>query len=122
MTKYTTKDMTFGRGERIRYTFCEKNGKGETIVFDLSHCENHGGPHYIPKMWKRAGLIDRVLQTWIAVDVYVHDSAGNERKDYDPTVASGRRINFVWMIEDTDENREKIIAEIYRRAFEEVRA
>lgn len=122
MTNYTAKDMTCWSGNRIRYTFEEKNRKGETIVFDLSHCENPGGPNSLPKMWKLAGLIDRVLQTWIEVSVYVHDSAGNERKDYDPTVASGRRINFAWMMEDTPENRERMISEIHRRAFDEVRA
>ena len=123
MAKYTTKDMTCGSGNRIRYTFEEKNRKGETIIFDLSHCENHDGPNSLPKMWKRAGLIDRVLQSWIVVDIFVYDSAGKCRRKYEPTVdESGRHINFAWMIEDTPENRERMIAEIHRRAFEEVRA
>lgn len=32
----------------------------------------------------------------------------------------GIKINFDWMLEDTPENRDRILAEICRRAFEEV--
>lgn len=32
----------------------------------------------------------------------------------------GHKINFDWMLEDTPENRARVIAEICRRSFEEV--
>lgn len=118
MKRYTSEDMTHGRGGRIRYTFQAKNRKGEKIIFELSHCTNPGGSYSLPKRWKSAGYIDRVLQSWIGVDIFVYDSAGNCRRAYDPTVdESGRYINFAWMIEDTSENRVRMIAEIARRAF-----
>ena len=120
---YKMEDMTGGSGFRIRYTFEAQTPKGERLVVDLVKCENHGGgDRSLPNLWKKHGYIDRVLNTWIGVDVYVTDKAGNSRRDYDPTVLdnNGHRINFEWVLEDTPENRARIIAEICRRAFEEV--
>ena len=119
---YKMEDMTGGRGGCIRYTFEDQTPKGERLVVDLVNCENPGGARSLPNLWKKHGYIDRVLKTWIGVDVYVTDKAGNCRRDYDPTVwdNNGHQINFDWMLEDTTENRARIIAEICRRAFEEV--
>lgn len=114
-------DMTGGRGFRIRYTFEDKTPKGERLVVDLVKCENPGGARSLPNLWKKHGYIDRILNTWIGVDVYVTDEAGNCRRAYDPTVwdNNGHRINFDWMLEDTPGNRSRIIAEICRRAYAE---
>lgn len=119
---YRMEDLTAWRGFCIRYTFEDKTPKGERLVVDLVKCENPGGARSLPNLWKRHGYIDRVLETWIGVDVYVTDKDGNCRRNYDPTVLNnnGHRINFEWMLEDTPENRARIITEICRRAFEEV--
>lgn len=119
---YKMEDMTGGRGFCIRCTFEDQTPKGERLVVDLVKCENPGDARSLPNLWKKHGYIDGVLNTWIGVDVYVTDKAGNSRRDYDPTVLdnNGHRINFDWMLEDTPENRDRIIAEICRRAFEEV--
>lgn len=119
---YKIEDMTGGRGFCIRYTFEDQTPKGERLIVDLVRCENPGGARSLPNLWKEHGYIDRVLKSWIGIDVYVTDKAGNCRRDYDPMVLdnNGHRINFEWVLEDTPENRDRIIAEICRRAFEEV--
>lgn len=118
---YKMEDMTGGRGFRIRYTFEDQTPKGERLVVDLVRCENPGGSRSIPNFWKAAGLIDRVLDTWIGVDVYVTSEDGTCRGDYNPQESGIElKINFDWMLEDTPENRDRIIAEICRRAFQEV--
>ena len=119
---YKMEDMTGGRGFCIRYTFEDQTPKGERLVVDLVKCENPGGTRSLPKLWKAAGLIDRVLDTWVGVNVYVTSEDGTCRGDYNPQESGiGHKINFDWMLEDTPENRARIIAEICRRAFEEVR-
>lgn len=117
----TVKDMSYGRGLRMRYEFEDKNAKGEEITVELVSCTRDPGDRSLPKLWKAAGLIDRVLDTWVGVNVYVTSEDGTCRGDYNPQESGiGHKINFYWMLEDTPENRDRIIAEICRRAFEEV--
>ena len=118
---YKLEDMTGGRGFCIRYTFEDKTQKGERLVVDLVKCENPGGARSLPNLWPKHGYIDRILNTWVGVDVYVTSEDGTCRGDYNPQESGiGHKINFDWMLEDTPENRARIIAEICRRAFEEV--
>lgn len=119
---YKMEDMTWGNGYRVRYTFKDKTLKGEALTVDLSRCENSGRPNSLPNLWFSHGYIDKILTTWVGVNVFVTDDAGNCRRDYDPTLIfdPAPQINFDWIIEDTPENRSRIIAEICRRAFEEV--
>lgn len=119
---YKMEDMTGGDGYRVRYTFEDKTPRGENIIVDLSRCENSGSVYSLPNLWKKYGYINKVLDTWIGVNVFVTDKAGNCRRDYDPTIIldKGPQINFAWTLEDTPENRDRILAEICRRAFEEV--
>ena len=118
---YEVKDMTYGNGGRMLYTFDGKNKKGEKIAVELVSCTRDPGARSLPKLWKAAGLIDRVLDTWVGVNVYVTSEDGTCRGAYNPQESGiGHKINFDWMLEDTPENRSRIIAEICRRAFEEV--
>nr|DAL10993.1 MAG TPA_asm: hypothetical protein [Bacteriophage sp.] len=118
---YKLEDMTGGRGFRIRYTFEDKTPKGERLVVDLVKCENPGGARSLPNLWEKHGYIDRILNTWVGVNVYVTSEDGTCRGDYNPQESGiGHKINFDWILEDTKENRARIIAEICRRAFEEV--
>lgn len=119
---YTVKDMSCGRGRRMRYKFEDKNAKGEEILVELVSCTRDPGSRSLPILWKKHGLIDRVLDSWLGVSVYVTSEDGTCRGDYNPQESGiGHKINFDWMLEDTPENRTRIIAEICRRAFEEVK-
>ena len=119
---YTVKDISCGREIRMRYEFEDKNAKGEEIVVVLISCTRAPGSRSRPIIWKNHGYIDRVLDSWIGVYVYVTSEDGTCRRDYNPQESGkGNKINFDWMLEDTPENRDRIIAEICRRAFEEVK-
>ena len=119
---YTVKDMSCGRGLRIWYSFEEKNARGEEILAELISCTRDPGPRSLPVLWKKHGYIDRVLDAWVGVNVYVTSEDGNCRGDYNPQDSGfNNKLNFAWVLEDTPENRGRIIAEICRMAFEEVR-
>lgn len=104
---------------RTLYTFKNKNSKGETLVIELSLCKDN--PTYknsLPKLWYKKGYIDRVLETYWNIDTYVTDSEGSCWSLYNPQLKaaeSGKSavINFDWMLEATEENKQKIINEVY---------
>ena len=104
------------------YEFIETNKKGEKIVIEFSLCEDD--PEYknsLPKLWYKNGYIDRVLSTYWAIQTYVTDTEGACWGRYNPHVKrseDGKRsvINFDWMLEATEENKQKVIDEVYRLA------
>ena len=103
------------------YTFTDTNAKGEKICFELSKCENSGGSHALPVLWAKSGYIDRVLDTYWCLEVYATDTERQCWGRYNPCTKlseDGKRavINFDWMFESTEENREKLIEEVYRLA------
>lgn len=101
------------------YEFTKPNAKGETLIIELSLCTNSGGSHALPVLWKKNGYIDRVLETYWNIEVYVTDTEGASWGRYNPQTKlseDGKRlvINFDWMLEATEENKEKILNEVYR--------
>lgn len=116
MSRYIKETLNLS-GTRERYTFLNENKNGETIVVDMAH--GYASPKSrtsLPARWKSAGYTKKLLTSWINVDVYVTDAKGNCYNKYNPTIAD-RVINFDWMIEDTPENRQRMLEEIERRAF-----
>ena len=115
------KDYTIEQMAETRwfYTFTEKNAKGETLIIELSHCTNSGGSHALPELWKKNGYIDRVLETYWCISTYVRDTENNCYGRYNPQSKlseDGKRsvINFDWMFEATEENKEKLINEVVK--------
>ena len=89
-----------------------KNVKQETMTIELIHCENPGGNNSLPYLWHKEGWTDKVMETYISCNTYVHDSEGGCYGRYNVTEKyNGKRnvINFDWLLEDTEENRKKII-------------
>lgn len=89
-----------------------KNAKQETMTIEIVHCKNPGGNNSLPYLWYKAGWIDKVLESYIGCHTYVHDSENGCYGGYNVTEKyDGKRnvINFDWMLEDTEENRNKII-------------
>ena len=91
-----------------------KNAKQETMMIELTHCENSGGKHSLPYLWHKDGFTDRIMETYVSCSTYVDDSEGGCRGAYNPQEKlseDGKRnvINFEWLLEDTEENRKKII-------------
>jgi hypothetical protein len=95
------------------YTFTEQNTKGEKLVIELSKCTNHGGNNALPVLWHKNGYIDKVLETYWNIQTYVTDTEGMCYGRYNPQhkqSEDGKRnvINFYWMFEDTEANKEKL--------------
>lgn len=102
---------------RIHVT--EPNQKGETLCFEITECTNPGGKNALPYLWHKAGLTDKVLETYLCIDTYCKDTEGNCFRMYNPQSKrseDGKRseINFDWMFENTEENKQKLINEIIR--------
>jgi len=101
------------------YTFTEKNTKGEKLVIELSKCENSGSNHSLPILWKKNGYIDKVLETYWSVNTFVKDTENNCYGRYNPQhkLSEDKKravIDFDWMLEATEDNKEKLLNEVYR--------
>ena len=123
MRNLVIEEMGAKKGNRTRYSFSDKNNKGEKIVVELSHCILS---YSLGKIWKEKKYISRDLETWINIDVYVTNSDNICVEKYNPQIiniknkhgVNFRSINFEWVIEDNEINRTKILNEIERLAFE----
>jgi len=108
-----------GNGSITWITVTEPNAKKETLVIELSECTNPGGKNSLPYLWKKHGFTDRVLETYLSIHTYCTDSEGNCYHRYNPQIkksVDGNRniINFDWMFENTEENKQKLINEVVR--------
>lgn len=107
-----------------RYTFNSLTPRGETVCVDITACHSDNSyKNSLPNIWYRHGFISYVLPSYWSVDVYVYDERGCWGR-YNPTTKlheNGKRmvLDFDWMLPATNENRDKILAEIIRRANEE---
>lgn len=122
MRKIKIEEMA--KNTRWFVTFEELNSKGEEIIIEFSRCTNPGGKNSLPYLWKKNGFINRILENWWNIQVYVTDSDGRCRGAYNPTSKlseDGKRmvINFAWMLEATEENAKKLFDEVERLAFME---
>jgi len=118
--KYQIKDRT-GANRSFEVRFVEKNNKGESLLLFLNKCENYDISNSLPKLWYKHGYINRVLQSYWHIEVYVHNGEieyYNNR--YNPQLKSDESgenyiINFDWLFEATEENMKKLIDEVYNR-------
>lgn len=114
--EYTIEQM----GEtRYFYKFTDANEKGEKLIIELNKCEDWKGcKDSLPKLWKKYGYIDRVLETYWSIHTYVEDTEGNSFGGYNPQHKLDKEgnpvINFDWMSEATEENKEKLINKVYK--------
>lgn len=112
-------------GTRTRYTFTDTTPRGESIVTDFTACHpDNSDRHSLPNLWHEHGFTPSVLSSYWAVDVYATQPDGLCLGRYNPTEkrrkdAPGMVLNFAWMLPATTENRDKILAEIIRRANKE---
>ena len=102
------------------YKFTEANEKGEKLIIELTRCEDDSSyKKSLPKLWNKNGYINRVLETYWSIQTYVKDTEGNCWGMYNPQeqLSDDRKrmvINFNWMFEATEENKGKLINEVYR--------
>lgn len=109
-------------GTRTRYTFNGLTPHGETIVVDMTACyPDNSSKNSLPNLWHKHGITPSVLASYWAVDVYATQPDGLCLGRYNPTVkprqdGPGAVLDFAWMLPATAENRDKLLAEIVRRA------
>ena len=111
MMKYEVENRNYGS---TWIKVIGENAKRETMVIEIVHCENPGGNNSLPYLWHKNGYIDKIMKTYIGCNTYVTDSEGNCFGKYNVTSKmseDGMRnvIDFDWLLEDTEENRKKII-------------
>ncbi|WP_143323064.1 hypothetical protein [Clostridium sp. HBUAS56010] len=114
--EYTVEQMA---ETRWFYTFTEPNAKGEKLVIEIFMGKNDGGSRALPVLWYKSGMTDRVLETYWCISTYVTDTEGRCWIMYNPQNKrsdDGKRavIDFDWMLEATEDNREKLINEAFR--------
>lgn len=116
MMKYT---MEKGASSQTWIYVTESNQKEETLTIELLECTNPGGKNSLPYLWYKAGYTSKVLDTYLCIHTYCRDSEGNCYGRYNPQTKrsdNGKRnvINFDWMFENTEENKQKLINEAIR--------
>ena len=116
MMKYTVEK---GNGSLTWIHVTEPNQKAETLTIELVECENPGGKKSLPYLWHKAGYTDKFLDTYLCIHTYCTDSEGNCYGRYNPQTKrsdDGKRnvLNFDWMYENTEENKQKLINETIR--------
>lgn len=116
MMKYTVEK---GPGTATWIYVTEHNQKDESLTIELAECDNPGGKKSLPYLWYKAGYTNKILDTYLCIHTYCRDSEGNCYGRYNPQIKrsdDGKRdvINFDWMFENTEENKQKLINESIR--------
>ena len=104
------------KGTRKFYCFNDRNSKGERIEIEFTKIENSHKEHLI-NLWYKKGFIKEKLENYWHVAVHVYDKEGNCYGKYNPQISSGTKINFDWVLEATEENKERILHEIIKKAY-----
>lgn len=100
---------------------------GDRFIIDVTKCEHElANPKALMNLWKKAGYIEEVHPTHIAVNTFFTDSEGTCRAIYNPFIKNsedGKRrvINFEWMREYTEENVAELVAECIRMREMDIR-
>lgn len=100
-------------GKRYSWILEGKTSLGETVYVEFINCETMD-------LWRKHGYTN--TKTFWYIEVYAFDGKRSVFK-YNPTVKPGghdKVMDFDWVLEATEDNREKIADEIERLAFGEV--
>jgi hypothetical protein len=95
--------------------FLNPNSKGESLVMCISHCEAYGTKS-LPHLWFENGHTDKEINKYLICNCYV-TSGGICFDKYNPQLTVDHKINFEWLLEDTEENVQKFINEVERRFY-----
>lgn len=103
--EYTIQKMN-QKGTRELYHFNDRNSKGERIEVEFT------------KIGYKKGFIKELLENYWNIMVYVYDKEGNCYGRYNPQILPhGTKINFDWVLEATEENKDLILHEIIKRTY-----
>ena len=88
-------------------TFTSTDGSFKIVARE---CIGHHGPRDLMTLWKKAGYIEKELDTYVGVDTYCTDEDGNyiSAVKYNATIKKDENnwsvINFDYIKEWTEEN------------------
>lgn len=74
--------------------------------------------------WARRGLVPRPMDAHLVVETYFFADGGSCLGLYNPTERTGgfgRVIDYAWVLEDTPENRDALVAEAERMYLNDIR-
>ena len=115
--EYTIEKMN-PKGTREFYHFNDRNSNDERIEIEFTKVENDYKGHLL-NVWYKEGFIKEKLENYWHVEVYVYDEEGNCYGKYNPQILPhGTKINFDWILEATEENKEAILNEIIKRTYD----
>ena len=103
--------------------FSELNSKGERITYLLTKTvPDNNSSNSLPRLWVKKGITKHLYKSYWNLYVFVHTPDGKCYDKYNPTYKSrkdgkGQELNFEWVLEATNENKEKLLDELERRAF-----
>ena len=101
------------------YRFTEPNKIGEIVSFELIENINFNSKNSMPNIWYKKGYTKKLLNTFWGIETFVKDTEGNCWGKYNPQEKRSEDgkvgiINFDWMLEATEENKQKLIDEVFR--------
>lgn len=104
---------------RAFYEFKEKNSKNERLVVEITECFYNDGDT-LPILWKKHGFTNKLYKSTLHIECYCYEENGNCWERYNPTTKLSKdrkrkEINFKWLFEVNDKNKEKLLNEIYKR-------
>lgn len=113
-----TADKFVKYAERVEFT----NSKGESVLIDIRRTTaDKEHKNDLMNLWVKNGYFPHFIENRLTVQTYATTEKGDCFGWYNPTIKmheSGKRtvINFGWMLEDTPENRDKIIEKVIELA------
>lgn len=128
MRTYKEVKSTARSEEYTKYTitFNGKTKNDETVLLVVERCPDGCMP-----LWVKRKIFDKPFAWW-HISTYVTDKDGYTWGRYNPqeepeiikdnkgkVILSHNVIDFDWVLPATEENRQKIIAEVSKRAFKE---
>lgn len=104
-------------GARTVYTFAEQNRNGERLQVELVEVRpDNRSKSSLPNLWQKHGYTKKRLESYFSVATYATDAEGLCCGRYNPQIKTGEnKINFDWMLEVAEQNREKLLRECYNR-------
>ena len=86
------------------------------LTVEVSDCEYDRSANSLMTLWVRHGCMAEHIDRTVSVQTYLRLDDGTQVKDaFNPQVTDGREIDFVWMLEATEDNERLILDEIARR-------
>ena len=101
---------THAEGRRRYY------GNGSDLVVEIATIEHHRGAGSLMSLWVNNGRMPRFVERTLNVNVFFTDESGRCVERFNPTVKPGGCVrDFDWVLEATQENEDRLLAEIERR-------